>query len=740
MGGFSIVFLMLSSVIGVIIAYYNNGWWTLFGPSIGLLTAWFYEAFGLWILPYISGMNWGLSKKRKRRIYKIFKRVCYFLAFLFVFEKDKKIETYCTILEITNLSQFLIQHTFLNLKSCAQRLVLTSLGYSPPFYLRWFIVGLLIAEIRPSLLQHEITPALDFYLGTCFAVTMFLELLKNSERNAISEVEKKLPSILSNDIIQICDKVDTRSTSNNELVSLIRDLRLAEFNLGRFTGNSITIIGSIYSLCIVLTILFLISKIGAIIAFASCSFVLPAMIFANWSSQKEAKDLAYLRVRKNTLLKIFEDPRVYYHIRKISPKGAFVSQIDSLRHALVSGNSESESDHTFIKKVGMLIFFSLFGVSTLIPVVEIGQGYLSTRLVILYVFSMMSLWYAIGKIADRYSQITKSFVELEKAKIAVRYIKKYRNKVFESGNNNSSLPTSGEIIVSEFTFNFPFQETCLENIHPFTIPDELAPNQNNQTTAGTVVRVFGDDDGILLRLLAGNLKPSSGTVKIGNHLVENMASNIYYIPDCGTQYQEGKVIEIVEAWLGGKLVDTVGENGDKISKATIVNRLLSRFCLSELSIKGREKHTGANLILGYNNIFLSPNQNRLFLYANWYASAMYQFRERNIKLVVVDGIHRLEKLNQRIKVARNFKELADKHGATLIASAKDSREMGSLLNDADREFVLCCRGLEDRALDQNTKEVETLVTFGIYGDLRNHTNKRVRDKLNEFLSPNHPRN
>jgi energy-coupling factor transporter ATP-binding protein EcfA2 len=610
----------------------------------------------------------------------------------------------------------------------ASRLLFSGLSGSPVYYLRWAVLGLVVAVMLALRLQLSdsivfgLSPStwlLDLSIGLLIGLSAARESLRDMGRHALTEAEEATIGKISNEIhsrLEVPSPLQSQTEAMYELAELQQQLRERDYNAKAFGRNGWTVTENLYNLLLVLSVIVLISPLGALFALFATITIIPSIVYELIALQRSEMGLIVDRARRRSLLRISEDPRWKCVLRWIAPAGAIVEPLIKLSEQIGSARGQGKARRNIQREISRGVFFSLFALSCWFPIEACIKDQLSLRIALLYMFSMLGLWYAIAAIAEKSALLFEKASDLELIERALAELE----KVQSTSSIVAAGPDRSELYLS-FRFAYPYSDTLLR----CTADGIRVPHSVDNCWSGTLAVVGRPRSGrtSLMRLLTGELYPTSGAITIGNIPTTDcvMSREAPLIPDLIPPFQQMKILELFQSFL----------NHPDLSVVEVEEILRKIDLLDQIKRKGSEDYTGANLLIGYRGNYLDDNQTRLLFLALQFAALKLRIKENGFrpKLILLDGAHRLTTRKQRLLVKKLFKEVAEELYATLIVVIRDpSHEID------DRDFVITLLEPQDFPPEQTLRQENgNLLTGGLHKDRWKHADKTRRERYRAFL-------
>lgn len=721
-----LILLSFTLALGSSIAYYNHSWFTFAGATFGL---------ALHVLLYFSwsytemfvrscslrlprfGLDAALLWARQ-----VASRSLRFLCMVSLGESGGT-ELVQTLQQVVRRQKSFWGYFVDEAPSARRRLLFSTALKSPTYYARWAVVGLLMGSLIEAMLSRSeaklspastLTTSIDFYLGLLVALSALRETLQDLGRHALSEAQDVVPASIANAIASCRTVPDASSGDARHVLARLREaVRVKQYQIGQFFHNSWGLLDNVYGLLIVGLVLVLISPLGALLALVGVCSMIPSMLFELLNLKREEQKNAVNHARRRALQELSEDPDWQVVLEKVAPEEAVSGLLSDISLEIRSNRAFDKTKQMIQRNLARLVFFTLFALSTLFPVLETFNGDLRPRVTLLYIFSMLGLWYAVSAIAERASSLVAKVDELSEVDEATQVVADNRP---EDTPTASSASVSSEIVVNHMSFGYPFKELILRFDQRLVIPPTI--------TLATTIRVVGRAQSgktTLLKLLCGMKQASAGSIEIGgmDPGLPSLAQRLIYIPERVPRFPRIKIHELFTAYLREEL------EGKEVREYLRIFGLLD-----ELYDESRPEWTGENLLINFKDQYLDDVQQRLLFYALQYAALERRNGDSSFRplLIAVDGISRLPSLALRERCFQAFKSIADSYCASLAVSTVDFRELG------EEDFVLSILEKEDyppksTLVDRNGN----LVTGGKHKNRWHHSDKFKQKRYRDYL-------
>ena len=736
--------IAFTAILGAFISYYNNSWFTFLGAGLGIGGTFlvyfvfvrsnkFIRAIGIIARfigkrrPFRYFVSWG--KKFLSQIPRYATSTISFLLKIFL-GKQAGTEATDVLIRVCKAEFGLWKILRQERPDIARRLLYSGLCSSPAYYLRWGVLGLWVGSmisvhsgVHHNGLLGKPHLFLDLCLGMLIGLSATRETLRDIGRQAMTEAEEIIHGYISTQIHLGREVVAPGQDPNEaifEFAELQHDIRDKEYSFKAFGRNGWAIGENLYNLFLVSLVILAISRVGAILALCATISIIPSIVYELISLMRSEQGQYINRARRRSLLRIAEDPRWKSVIRTIAPPGGIIESILNLTAEISSTRIAGRIKRAVQKIISLVVFFTLFALSCWFPVSDYIGGGLSLRVTLLYVFSMLGLWYGVYAISEKASTLFEKITDLDLIDRALQTLSAaLQNPQPPPGSSNPSSGMDSSALTLNFRFGYPFQDLLLRTPDSgFTVPPSIGLSE--------VVKVVGRPGSgrtSLLRILAGQLRPTFGSIAVGDQLTHehDMSKRVLLIPDLIPPPQQIKILELFQAYQNRTDLDLVE-----------VEEVLRRLeLLDEIKRSGSEDYTGGNLLVGYRNNYLNEDQNRLLFLALQYAAIKQRLtdREFNPRVLAIDGVHRLSRLKHRQNIVKQFKELTDELHATLIVVIRDPTT--ELEND---DWVITVLEPDDfppaMRLQQQPGNV---LTFGRHRDRFGHTTTDKRLAYRNYL-------
>lgn len=685
MHGIAGLILFLSLALGGFIAAYNGAWWTFFGSFLGALLHIFLSSWFVFIAERFEYIFSFIQKKAVRCV----RTLADFFALNIVprFFTDTNVTTLWKE-EYNKIWKFICVVTNLYISKSKKSFV--SFLYSvtldaPLVYIRWIILGFFVASLTESVRIHSISGNLDILLGVLIAIVYLKINCSDLKNETIQSANEEIPQIIFAHLEQVSsDNVHVLLDVNEEKADACSFLRRKKYFLGQIVTSSWLLFDCMYNLSFALLVLFLISIPGTVLVLVTISVVIPAVIIIAFLQEIKEKELVETRLKHDAASDLLHNIRLLGWLQSCHTRLELVHTIEKTSSKLLREKNLSREHTSSLIKIVRLLFFTMFSLSILFPVLQIQSGMFSTRVAILYAFSMMSLWYAISTVGSLLRKIFAASFSLGGIDSILTYLSEDPQKALTpiclKGNEKS-------ILIEPITFGLPGEPLLLVS----TEKAEIALSVD----LPVVTRVIGNHTTEILQLMSGILSPLSGNIYIGEHPTHTLSHLMIYIPDKIPLFHNVRIIDLFE-WLvfGDKLnsIPMTERDRELTDREKLVKSsewALSQVgLLGEIKVTGREEYTGVNMLLAKRNV-LDEDQNRKLFYALTLARLRYLQKYNSSWrpiLIAIDGLHRISHLDSRTQIARVFYDLSKALHCNLFLACRDEREIGAL--DGSKEFVV----------------------------------------------------
>jgi ABC-type multidrug transport system fused ATPase/permease subunit len=721
-----LVSLGFTAVLGGLIAYYNHSWFTFTGAIFGLLLhislflTW--ERARTWGSRVVQRFGSFGAERLAHWLRPLLVRCLRFFCLVFLGNESGE-EVYDATKKLVRRQGYLWGFFVEDSPPAKQRLVFSTLLKTPVYYARWAVVGLLMGSLIEVMLQRKeledgmllkLTTSLDLYLGLLVALSALRETLQDVGRHTLGEAQDAIPTAMANRMASITAIPQmSAGEARFELARLREAVRVKQFQIGQSFHNAWGLIENFYSLAIVGLVIFLISIPGGLLALVGVCSLIPSMLFELLQLQREERNNAVNRARRRALQQISEEPNWQIVLSSVAPPEAVSGLLNSISKEIRSVFSRDKTKQMVQRISARIVFFTLFALSTLFPVIATFNGELRPRVTLLYIFSMLGLWYAVSGIAEKASKLFEKVEDLAEVDEANERIKEDRGVAIAA---TTSPRLSSEITIDKVSFGYPFKPLLLRFEQTVRIPPTI--------TLATTIRIFGrarSGKTTLLQLLSGNCQPTFGSIELGGSSLASLETSlgILYVPERVPVFPRIKLQELFNAFL----------NEDIEGKE--VRRYLRTFGLiDDLYDESSPDWTGENLLIQFRDQYLDEVQERLLFYSLQFAALERRSKDGRFQptLIAVDGLHRLPSLRLRQACFEAFKSIADSYCSSLIVTTDDLREIGN------EDYVLSILERED--YPPKSKLVEkngNLVTFGRHKDRWEHSDSFKKKRYRDYL-------
>jgi len=751
-GGVEILFALVTLVIGFALAMKYQAWITLFSATLGILAAIYAERFfkatifSYGVLArlfsaagFVSIRFAGLYNNISNRM---LGRECTKSAkeagFLF-----KRI----VALLYSDLEQG---------RDLALRILFTLFLKPLTYYARWGLLGMLLTavyaikselweavrelprnlegdslrEATEGLMQLVVTRELDFALGGMILIIVFDRVLSGVSRDATNEATELLPDLLLEKLRKVqCLElaVDEEDEEESQGIIMPRNVQIGmsveksaaelsdrraaiisrSYQISQFFRNTLTVIENAYSVLVVLLVIVAVSVVGAsagghhVLTFAFACFCTVAVTFAMTivvmrqllHHKVNDGNVGLMQARARSLQQLRDSASSRTLVENVMARGLADEKLHEKRAEVRTVKKENRDDWGVKRNVYSNAFFTIFGLTSVVYVLAAGNGQLSGRLMLLFIFAMVGVWGAISYLSDKSSSLIEAEQDgvlegLEKGLSAIEFAESQLGAPLQVKLSTPLVPRNGEITFhtdessgkAYFSYGGPnsqirYPKPALGDVKlPYTV------------TETKVMRVLGRKNSgstLLLKTLAGKYPVRAGRVEIGGVDLAEVGPAI------------GEWVKLVEQEIpsfdGNSILDIfktfVCENITEDRIWTVLGLLGLKDQIEQWQITdadtGHTKASGVQVMIGRGGRHLKSDSLRLLWFAVHFEAMRMRLSDAEFKpvLILLDGVHLLSSRSDRARVVHLFehKLLASPEAnhlqVTLIATALHHRDV-----------------------------------------------------------------
>lgn len=713
LGVYMFMSLGFTVLIGCYLAAYHAAWCTLAGALVGAGLAFLLRLVAA--SPFLAGIVARLTRPFRALIHS---RSSFFewlicRATLGKVRCSEGVETFARI-------RWLHRQFWARLKEVSPKtarvMVMGAVIRPLAHYAQWLAIGILFACLRlergaeEATVQLQISLQLNLSLGFLFGLITLRDVLRAKLFTDSAEASEIVPLRLARELEQL-EQVGELSPQDSAptLARFHRAVRKNSWAIGGFVRNAVAIQENYWGLFLGLAVLFWVCWWAAFIALFAVMLLIPLRTFELWAIKRAQDKLVIPRLVLDNLQHLAEDVRINRLLDVFLEKGRFVGGLNQSREFLASCQKEIRTTSGWHQGSARIIFFSLFSISCVLPTLALLHQELAFRPFMLYVFSMVGLWLNVQTVTEKTSKLIFDLGRLDEVEEALEALSETAPAASNATRPKVSLSSSIKVAANS-KFGYPGRKLLL------WCPKELTHQAVITEVESRLVVIGAPRSGssTLLRLLAGELKPTSGTIEIGDQASSNLDLRpwVKLIGDTIPEFPRIKIGELFRAVVGQNMADTE------------IEQLLELFgLLSEIKVEGSEDYTGLNLLIGHNGRYLTEEQSRLLFLALHYAVLKERAKKEDFRpaVIAVDGVHKVRPLLRRLQIAQLFRKLCDQLHSSLLTVVRDLRE----IEDSDQVILLVSQD-QAPAEYQDQEFCKTLVFGYDHGARWRHTDRHKR--------------